>query len=78
MNEGNTGGNQPILQPLPQVSAASVAPIVENITDKYADLKRTVHDFIVTLPEDSPCRESSWISLLSELVGLKEDSGALK
>jgi hypothetical protein len=91
-NEAHTGGHQPVLMPTadaarssleaarpsPQVPVAAVAPIIENVTEKYADLKRTVHDYIVTLPDDSPCRDSTWISLLSELVGLKEDSSVVQ
>jgi hypothetical protein len=83
-NKGHTGARQPILQPTtpapsasfpesdpsPQVPAAAVAPLVENITDKYADLKRTVHDYLVTLPPEDPCWKNSFLPTLAEQVGL--------
>jgi hypothetical protein len=80
---GFTGPRQPILIPTtasspsdesrgssPKVPAAAVAPIVENITEKYVDLKRNVHDFLVTLPHDDPIWKNSFIPTLAEQVGL--------
>lgn len=69
--EGHTGGNQPVLMPTP-VSPAAVAPLVENIVEKYGDLKRTVHDFLVTLDPADPIWKNSFLPTLAELVGLIE------
>jgi hypothetical protein len=54
----------------PKVPVAAVAPIVEDITTKYADLKRNVYDYILSLPKDDPAWASPYLPTLAEQVGL--------
>jgi hypothetical protein len=86
-NEAHTGGHQSVLMPTadaarssleaarpsPQVPAAPVAEVIETLSERYGALKRNVHDYLVTLPKDSPCWDNSFLPTLAEQVGLTNE-----
>ena len=58
------------MQHLDGPTAAAVRPVVEHLTEKYTVLKKTVHDYLVSLSDDDLAWKNSYLPELAKQVGL--------